>query len=110
MATEAAIREQAVNYVAGELSLDAFDEWFAQATWNMHQDSDEAAQRLADAIELRLAEHTSAPQLTDEWLRNELAKVLAEYSVKVYLGIDPTASTTTVSTATEVPIPALLAA
>lgn len=36
--------------------LGEFEDWLAQQSWNMHQDSDPSAQRLVGKIELALAE------------------------------------------------------
>ena len=111
MTTEAEIRDQLANYLAGEWSLDAFDEWFTGASWNIQLDSDEAAKRLAYAIELRLAKHSSSESLTDEWLRKELAALLGQYSMRVYLGaVQPMTMTTTSSSARTEYLPRLVAA
>ena len=83
MITVEQIREHLLNLLAKPAgSLDDFDEWFAQASWNMHQDSDLMAQKFASAIELRLAEYESQ-SLSQDQLREELTKLLREYSVKL---------------------------
>lgn len=73
------LRSQLIRFLDKDLSLDDFEDWFVQATWNMHQDSGFLAQRLAYAIELRLAEHTSG-HLSDDQLRQELS-VLAHLNL-----------------------------
>jgi hypothetical protein len=60
-----------LKYIAGSLPLDAFDQWFTAASWNMHQDSDAAAQLLAAEVELLFSEHSSG-HLSDEDLKTRL--------------------------------------
>lgn len=102
MATEVEIREQLVNCLAGELDLDAFDEWLTEATWNIHQSGDEAAQRLAYAIELRLFERSSG-HLSDDDLDAELAALVGRYRATVEAGAGPTPTVETAATATKHP-------
>jgi hypothetical protein len=61
-------------------SLDEFEDWFVRASWNMHQDSDLGAQKLAASIELRLAEFSSEDQ-TKEDLKAQLQRLLNESSI-----------------------------
>ena len=75
MLSELQLREQLVNFLANKSSLDEFEDWFVQNSWNMHKDSDLAAQRLAYAVELRLAEH-DAEHLPADDFRRELAELL----------------------------------
>lgn len=44
--------------VGGRLSLEDLDEWLLDHSWNMHQDSDEAAQNLASDVGILLYEHS----------------------------------------------------
>jgi hypothetical protein len=71
MIAESQIREQIGHYLRGEISLDAFEDWLVQRSWNMHKDSAGDAQRLVSAVELRLAEHSSG-HLDENALRAEL--------------------------------------
>ena len=70
MVTEIELREKLTALINGDVSLDAFEDWFTVASWNAHQDSSAAAQRLVGAIELRLGEysngHLSAAELNRE--------------------------------------------
>jgi len=110
MATrETALREQVANYLLGESSLDSFDEWFTGATWNIHQEPDPAAQRLAYAIELRLSEHSSG-HITDAQLDEELMALLGRYSASVALDAGPSLTIETTATGTGRPIPVSIAA
>lgn len=80
MIAENQIREKLGRYLSGELSLDYFEDWLVQRSWNMHKDSDESAQKLASAVELRLAEHSSG-QLDDAALRDELRQYVNSYTL-----------------------------
>lgn len=82
MIQESEIRAQLVKYLANEMSLDDFEDWFAQHSWNMHKDSTLGAQRLASAIEIRLAEHSSN-HLSEEQLREQLRPYVVNYVVTV---------------------------
>jgi hypothetical protein len=87
MASEAAIREQLVNYLAGESSLDSLDEWLTAETWNIHQTAS-SGQRLAYAVELRLSEH-SAGHLSDAQLDDEFKALLGSFAASVNVGAAP---------------------
>jgi hypothetical protein len=76
------IREQLAKYLANEISIDTFEDWVAQNTWNIHQSGDEAAQRIAYAIESRLAEY-SGGFVTEPILRNALAPLVTSYEPEV---------------------------
>jgi hypothetical protein len=65
------LRNQLVRFLNKELSLDDFEDWFVRASWNIHKNPDLLAQRLAYAIEVRLAERSNG-NLPDEQLRQEL--------------------------------------
>ena len=79
MVTEAQIRDQLANYLAGDIDLDSFDEWITRETWDVHQSGDDAAQRLVAEIELVLAEH-SAGHVTDARLYERLMALLSRYA------------------------------
>jgi hypothetical protein len=91
MIAEAQIREQIGHYLRGEISLDIFEDWLVQRSWNMHKDSGEAAQKLASAIELRLAEHSSG-HLDEAELRNELRPFVTSFTMQIALGEAPMVS------------------
>lgn len=82
MITETQIRDQLAGLLAREMLPDRFEDWFAQATWNMHLESDEPAQTLASTIGLMLAEHSSG-HLSEEELLEELAPLVEKYTVTV---------------------------
>ena len=88
MITEPQIRERLIAFLTNAISLDEFEDWLVQNSWNMHHDSDPAAQELVGAIELRLSEYSS-DHLSEEQLRNELMS-LARRPLIVYLDESPT--------------------
>jgi hypothetical protein len=81
MIAENQIREKLARYLSNELSLDHFEDWLVERSWNMHVDSDESAQKLASAIELRLAEYSSG-HLDEVALRNELRQFVNNYTLR----------------------------
>jgi hypothetical protein len=56
---EAAIRHHLALYLANELSLRQFDEWFVPATWDVDKTGHQPAIELAYEIILRLAEYSN---------------------------------------------------
>lgn len=87
MISELEIRSRIQDVLNGA-SMGDFAEWLAAASWNMHQHSSRAAQRVAFAIALRFAEH-DAGHLDDAGLKREL-RAIADMA--------PFATTETVST------------
>jgi hypothetical protein len=85
MITEVQIREKLGRYLRRDLSLDQFEDWIAQQSWNMHQDSSVSARELASAIELRLAEHSS-DHLSEACLREEFRQFVNPPVVLISFG------------------------
>jgi len=85
MIAESQIREKLGRYLRGDLPLDRFEDWIAQSSWNMHKDSDQPSQKLASAIELRLAEHSSG-HLDECALRDELRQLVNPKVVQISFG------------------------
>ena len=56
-----------------------------QRSWNMHRDSDETAQKLASAVELRLAEYSSG-HLDEQSLRKEFEPFVTRFSAQISSG------------------------
>ena len=79
------IREWLGHYLHREISLERFENWLVEHSWNMHQDSEEVAQRLVSAIELRLAEHSSG-HLDENALRQELLPFVTKFNVQISFG------------------------
>jgi hypothetical protein len=100
MITEAQIQQQLFGYLTRALSLNEFEDWLVQQSWNMHRDSSDAAQRLVGAIELRLAEYSNG-DLTDEGLERELKGLIAPAAIVVIDGGGSAVPTWTGSTASE---------
>lgn len=92
MITEAQIQQQLSRYLTRELSLNEFEDWLVQQSWNMHRDSSAAAQRLVAAIELRLAEY-SDNHLTDDALERELKGLIGSSVVVVIADAQPVVPT-----------------
>jgi hypothetical protein len=82
---ESHIREKLIRFLSNDISLDLFEDWLVQQSWNMHKDSNEAALRLASAIELRLAEYSSG-HLSECGLRDELRPFVTNYSLSMFFG------------------------
>ncbi|MCI0624846.1 MAG: hypothetical protein L0387_24940 [Acidobacteria bacterium] len=85
MISEVQIREQLARYLRKESSLDQLEDWLVQRSWNMHRDSADAAQKLAAAVELRLAEHSSG-HLDEPSLREELRNFLNPSVIRISFG------------------------
>lgn len=74
MLSEIELREELSRLLSKEISLNSFEEWFVQHSWNMHKNSDVSAQQLASAIELRLAEYDNG-DLPEADLYRELGQL-----------------------------------
>lgn len=71
------IRRKIADLVAGN-SLDEFEDWFAQSTWNAHLWGDPEFLALVHFVELRLSEH-SAGHLTEQQMYDELKDAVQNY-------------------------------
>lgn len=80
MIAESQIRAKLGSFLSKDMSLDRFEDWLVQQSWNMHKDSSESAQKLASAIELRLAEYSSG-HLDEAGLRDELREFVNSYTL-----------------------------
>jgi hypothetical protein len=76
------LRNQLIRFLSNELPFDNFEDWFVQNSWNIHRNPDLVAQRLAYAVELRLAEYDSDHLLEPE-LRRELSELVSAYSIRL---------------------------
>ena len=88
MIAQSQIREKISRYLRYEISLDQFEDWLVQRSWNMHQDSDGDAQKLVAAVELRLAEHSSG-HLDVAALREELQSLVNVFPPRIDFGLVP---------------------
>ena len=82
MISDRDIREQLLAYLQDDLDLDAFVDWIAQNTWNVHQWGDPDTKELAYAIETRLAEH-SGGHISEQDLQNNLLPLVQRYAVSI---------------------------
>jgi hypothetical protein len=76
------IRDRLANYLAKNVSVEDFEDWIAQNTWNIHQSGDEQAEKLAYSIESRLAEY-SGSHIDENTLRRELSPMVTAYTPQV---------------------------
>lgn len=85
MIAELEIRKELARFLSNEIPLEEFEDWLVSRSWDMHQDSFGAAQKLASAIELRLAEYSS-DHLSPKELRNELMPYATDINVLIPCG------------------------
>lgn len=76
------LRSQLARYLAEEIPLAEFVEWFLSRCWSLNREEELAAGDLVREIELRLAEHSNG-DLTDDELHEQFTHLLAKYSVVV---------------------------
>ena len=69
--TEAVVRERLREMLRGEISLNEFNRWMVDYTWDIDQDDPKPLSDLVGTIKLRLAEYSNG-----HWLRNELRHLL----------------------------------
>src|SRR5215467_6938192 len=89
------IRERLAHYLAGDSTLERFQDWFVPATWNVAKSGPQGAARLAYAIDLRLAEYSNG-----DWLESELQKFFRDLLTNVDVGCPasrPSSSTSAVN-------------
>jgi len=80
MTTAAQIRERLNTFLAGDLSQDEFEDWFAVYSWNVHGTRDHNTEELVGAVELAFAEYSNG-HFSDDDLRRELASLATDPSV-----------------------------
>lgn len=61
------IRDQLARYLAGEISLQVFEEWFVSHSWDVNRTGNENAVELVYKIELRLAEFSKGHRTEQEF-------------------------------------------
>ncbi len=83
------IRTQLARYLAkgiakqeDSISIEEFEDWIAQNTWNIHQGGDEGAKALAYEIEAKLAEY-SGGHIDEAALRSSLSPLVTSYIPKL---------------------------
>lgn len=85
MITELEVKGELASLLTNELSLEDFDRWLVEKSWDMHLDSSIEAQELVGSIELSLAEYSNG-HLSWEELKNALRPHVQSYSVRIQLG------------------------
>lgn len=75
------------SYVAGQTSLEAFDQWFVPTTWDVDEVNDPIAYQLSGEIYLLLAEYTRGDRSEDEL--SAAPRSLIESHAVVPLGAEP---------------------
>jgi len=78
--SESEIREQLARYLAGQSTLNEFQDWFVPRSWNFHKNADPSLQRLVSSVELAIAEFTNGDWSSQE-LRGILNLLLKTYEV-----------------------------
>ena len=76
------IREQLAEYLAGEISLREFEDWFFPETWDINLVDNIALLNLVYGIKLRLAEFSNGDWTEDE-LRSYLRPFLETFVLDV---------------------------
>lgn len=79
------IRARLAEYLAGQISLDQFQQWFVPATWDIESAGDSAASDVAHEVQLRLAEF-SDDHWTEQELHRRLSPLIQSYSVSISFG------------------------
>lgn len=77
---ESEIRQQLARYLAGQSTLNEFQDWFVPRSWNFHKNADPSLQRLVSSLELAIAEFTNGDWSSQE-LRGILNLLLKTYEV-----------------------------
>ena len=76
------IRDKLASYLAGEISLEEFEDWFVPASWNVAQVNNQNAVNLVYEIELWLSEFSDGHWSEDE-LKNNLCPLVTDYKVDI---------------------------
>jgi len=100
---EREIRRSLGRYLAGELSLSEFQEWFVPRAWDLDPSEDALAYQLVGRIELLLAEASSG-----HWTEMELRENLESYTSVVEVRESPGVQTVTTSVLGKQPLHATI--
>lgn len=74
------IRERLARYLASEISLREFEDWFVPASWNVHLSGNEEAAQLTYDIEAVLLQ-ASTERWPEERVKKKLAPFVEHYAV-----------------------------
>lgn len=75
MVSSSQIKQQLARFLDGRISFEAFEDWFAQNTWNVHLSGSVAAEELTFAVEESLSEYSSK-HIGEKELRDELGNLI----------------------------------
>ena len=64
------LKNKLSEYIAGEISLSEFEDWFVPTYWNVHQRNHKELINMVYDMELRLAEYSSGCWTEEELKRN----------------------------------------
>src|SRR5258708_12213450 len=93
------VRERLAEYLAGEISLHEFEDWFFPETWDVDQLDNLALTNLVYGIKLRLAEYSNG-DWTEKELRDRLRPFLQKHqmvSSPFQIHYEPSITTLTIS-------------
>jgi hypothetical protein len=87
MVSSSQIKQQLAKFLDGQISFEAFEDWFAQNTWNVHLSGSAAAEELTFAVEESLSEFSSR-HINENELRDELGGLIQrENKVMVFSNV-----------------------
>lgn len=81
------IRNWLVRYLAQEISLKEFEDWFVPATWDVEKSKNPFAVQTAQEIDLRLAEFSNG-HITEDELKTLLRPLVQQYEVPLCWHMD----------------------
>lgn len=84
------IREKLAKFLANEISLQDFEDWFVQQTWSVQKEDNQELRQIVHAIELCLSEFSSE-HMDEQELRKELAPFVLAQELKGTLALLATA-------------------
>jgi hypothetical protein len=76
------IHEKLAEYLAGEISLSEFEDWFFSETWDIDQLDNPTLANLVYGIKLTLAEFSNG-----DWTETELRSMLRPFLEKYVMGV-----------------------
>jgi hypothetical protein len=97
------IRRWLGSYLAGEVSLADFGNWFMAATWDVHRSDNPLAVALAVEIKLRLAELSNG-HWTEEEFRSQIHQFAPPWKREVVIATGGSSSITTTTMAAPYPL------
>lgn len=75
------IHEQLAKYLADEISLNDFEDWFFPETWDIDQTNDVNLLNLVYSVKLRLAEFSN-----QDWTKDEFRSLLRSLAINYVIG------------------------